>query len=375
MKILQIISIHQWTGPAEYVLKISKYLKTKNESAIIAFRSYYNGEFKKRLIEAEIDFTEKLKFPRGFNLKYLWNDFKNLQNLIEDFSPDIVHCHNSIENILAAIVKRQKKNFILIRSIHNSKYLKKKLFSQKLFHTNDFIITNCDYFKKNLINNFKLNKDRIEVIRGFVDIDRFFPAKKKDFLKQYGLTENTINIGMVARFQPKRGHKFLIEAFYQLLKKYDNIRLILTGRGESLPDMQKYVKELNIENKVVFTGYIGKELPDLLNSLDIFVLLQEGSDGACRAVLEAMATGLPIITVKKGALQETIIENKNGLFINSKENIQQLVEKMEILLSNKNLLNSMGNFSRKLSEKLFSEQIQVEKYYKFYKSILNERFN
>jgi glycosyltransferase involved in cell wall biosynthesis len=375
MKVLQLISIHQWTGPAEYVVKISKYLKTNHESVIVGFRSFYKGEFKNRLIKEDVDFTEKLKFPRGFKIKYLIEDFRRLSKLIDDYSPDIVHCHNSIENILTALIKKRNKNFLLVRSIHNSKYLKKKPFAEALFKSNDFIITNCNYFKENLIHRFDLNNNNVEVIRGFVDLEKFNSGRSKHFLKeQYGLN-NTVNIGMVARFQPHRGHKFLIDAFCKLLKEYDNIRLILTGRGEILPELKKYVNILNISDKVIFTGYINKKLPELLNSLDIFVLLQEGSDGTCRAVLEAMATGLPIVTVKKGALKETIVDNKNGFFIDDKNNIEMLSEKLKILINNRELRYNTGQYSRQLVEENFSENIQLEKYYRFYKKILNERNN
>jgi len=88
-----------------------------------------------------------------------------------------------------------------------------------------------------------------------------------------------------------------------------------------------------------------------------------------------MATGLPIVTVKKGALKETIVDNKNGFFIDDKNNIEMLSEKLKILINNRELRYNTGQYSRQLVEENFSENIQLEKYYRFYKKILNERNN
>ncbi len=373
MKIIHLISLHQWTGPAEYVVKVAKFLKSKKEQVIIGFRNFYKGEFKNRLIKQGIDFTECLSFPRGFKPTMMIKDFTNLTKIIETFSPDIVHCHNSIENIYSSLIKIRRKNFILVRSIHNSKYLTKKPFAKILFNSNDYLLTNCNYFKREMIEKFNLPENKIDVIKGFVDLKKFKPEGNKDFLEKNYKIKNSVNIGMVARFQPHRGHKYLIDAFIKLAKKFENIRLILTGRGESLIPLKEYVKNLNLSDRIIFTGYIGEDLPELLRSLDIFVLLQEGSDGTCRAVLEAMATGLPIITVKRGALKETIVEEENGFFISDKRDVQQLVHKLQLLIESHEIRERMGRLSRIFAENDFSEDKQLEKYYKFYRRILNER--
>ncbi len=373
MKILHLISVHQWTGPANYLLQLCKFLQKNGENSLVGFRSYYKGALKKHFIENGINFTEDLKFSRGFKPILFYKDFKNLKKLIKEYSPDIIHCHNSKENILSGILRKSDNSFRLIRSIHNSKSVKRKFLSGYLLNLNDYLVTNCNDFKLKLIKNQKIEEDKIEVIRGFVNEQDFNVPNGNDFLfEQFNIAKETVKIGMVARFQPHRGHKYLIDAFCKLKRNgCDNIKLILVGRGENLEILKKYVKDMHCSGDIIFTGYIGEELPYLLNSLDIFVLLQEGSDGSCRAVLEAMASGLPIVTVYKGALKETVRDSCNGFFIKDKTNVADLFLKLKQLIENKSLREKMGKNSIKLIEKNFSMEKQLKKYYEFYRKILN----
>jgi glycosyltransferase involved in cell wall biosynthesis len=376
MKILQLISVHQWTGPADYVIKLTKFLSENGCETLLGFRSFYEGALKELLVNENINFTEELKFPRGFKPYFIYKDYKSLKKLVESFKPDIIHCHNSIENILSSMLKKKSdaSNFKLVRSIHNLKSTQKRFLSRYLLNINDYILTNCNDFKEKLIADQNIDSRKIKIIHGFVDFPRFNLMAKNDFLSvNYGVDKDDIRIGMVARFQPYRGHINLIKAYLKLISDgHKNVKLILVGRGEILESLRKYVKVKNLNQNIIFTGYIKNELPMLLNSLDIFVLLQEGSDGSCRAVLEAMAAGLPIVTVYKGALKDTIVDNYNGLFIDDKENVNVLYSKLKQLVKNKNLRITMKERSRELAEKKFSMEKQLKKYYEFYKEIVKE---
>ncbi len=371
MKILHLISVHQWTGPANYVVELLKYLKKHNCEVLVGFRNFYEGVFKEHLINEQLNFTETLKFPRGFKPSYILKDYISLKKVVEEFRPDIIHCHNSIENILSVFLKKSNKSFKLIRSIHNVKSTKKKFMSSYLLNCNDYIITNCSDFRDRLIAEQNIFPNKVKIIKGFVNENKFNISINKNFLSEkFGVNKNSLKIGMVARFQPHRGQKILIEAFCKLIKDgHSNIKLILVGRGEELENLKKYVKKINQDKNIIFTGYIKDNLPDLLNSLDVFVLLQEGSDGSCRAVLEAMACGLPVVTVFKGALKDTVVDGYNGLFIESKESVNDLYLKLKKMINNKSLRNEMGSNSRKLIEKKFSMEKQLKKYYDFYREI------
>jgi len=215
MKILQLISVHQWTGPADYVIKLTKFLSENGCETLLGFRSFYEGALKELLVNENINFTEELKFPRGFKPYFIYKDYKSLKKLVESFKPDIIHCHNSIENILSSMLKKKSdgSNFKLVRSIHNLKSTQKRFLSRYLLNINDYILTNCNDFKEKLIADQNIDSRKIKIIHGFVDFPRFNLMAKNDFLSvNYGVDKDDIRIGMVARFQPYRGHINLIKA-------------------------------------------------------------------------------------------------------------------------------------------------------------------
>ena len=367
MRVLHLINVHQWTGPADYVIKISKHLLDRNNNVLVGFRSFYQGVFKDELLKNSIPFTEELKLPRGFKPRIFLQDHFNLKKIITDFSPDIIHCHNSFENIHCTILKNRNSSFKLVRTVYNLKVTKKKPFSRYILNKNDFIISVCSDYKNRLIKNQKIDEKKIVILNGFVDTDKFSPSTDSSH-RQY------LTIGMVARFQEKRGHRYLIKAFKKLLDNgYSNIRLVLAGRGETLDEMRNLCRELNIENFVRFPGYVKEGLPHLLKSFDIFVLLREGSDGTCRAVLEAMASGLPVVTVNRGALTDTVKQNINGLFIGDKKDVDSLYKNLLKLLNNTQLRLSMGDNSRQIALQNFSMEQQLKNYYNFYKNISEEK--
>jgi len=374
LKILQLISAHQWTGPTDYVITLAKYLQDKGFDSMIGFRSFHKGSLKRHFIENSINFTEDLKFPKGFHPILLFRDIFGLFKIVKDFTPDIIHCHNDIENILAVFIKKfSGASYKVVRSIHNEKFMKRKIFSSFLLNFNDYIITNCSEYRDLLLSFMEIPSHKLEVIKGFVDKNKFCGESRRSnfFIKNYGIGDEYIKIGMVARFQESRGHKYLIDAFQSLKRLgYNNIKLILVGRGEVLDSLKIYVKKLGIDSDVVWTGYVRENLPELLHGLDIFVLLNRGSDGSCRAILEAMASGLPVVGVRRGSFIDTIIEDKNGFFIYSKSNVPMLAEKLKILIDNKELRLKMGEESLKIVDSEFSKDKQVEKYLLFYKKIM-----
>ncbi len=363
MKILHIISTSKWTGPATYVVDIQKFLHQQGISSLIAIRTKPSGNLKEILKKEKINFTEELKLYKKFNPIYFFLDLKNLNKIIKNFSPNIIHTHFSIENILTILLKN--KNYYLIRSIHNTKSSIKKPFSQLILNKNHYIHTVCNEYKENLIKYNKIPEEKIKIISGWVDSEKFTPLGEK-----YIKDDNFIKIGMVARFQSHRGHEFLVKAFKEIFNKNKNVRLILTGRGEYKQHIENLVRDLNLSNYVIFTGYLKDELPILLRSLDIFVLLEEGSDGTCRAILEAMSSGLPIVSVKKGAIKDTVKENINGFLINSKKNIKELAEKLDILIKNEDLRKKFKKNSRKIIIENFTKEKKLNEFINFYEKIL-----
>ncbi len=117
----------------------------------------------------------------------------------------------------------------------------------------------------------------------------------------------------VARLIERKGQRQLIEAVHMLSQAGVDVRLDLIGTGDAQPAYQEQVKQLGLEDKVRFLGYVPRQwIPDHYVSADVFVLASY-SEGMSVATLEAMAAGLPLVVTHTGGTADLVVEGVNGL--------------------------------------------------------------
>jgi len=146
-----------------------------------------------------------------------------------------------------------------------------------------------------------------------VDLDRFHPDPDLDrqaVLKQYGVDPTQTTFLFVGRVDGEKRIDLLLQAMHQL--KRDDLQLIIAGKGAARRGLIKKTKELNLEDQVHFPGFVpDEELPELLNSADIFVMPSQ-AELLSIATLEAMACGRPVLAARAQALPEMVNNGVNG---------------------------------------------------------------
>jgi glycosyltransferase involved in cell wall biosynthesis len=153
------------------------------------------------------------------------------------------------------------------------------------------------------------------VIAGAVDADRFTPeADPSAVRRDLGLGPGPV-VGCVARLAPGRGHDVLLEAAARLRSRWPTLRVLLVGRGDARPALERRVADLGLGDVVVFAGYRSDDLPQILTALSCFVLIGGGSEESGRAVLEAMAAGRPVVAGRFGAMPESVVEGETGWLV------------------------------------------------------------
>lgn len=145
--------------------------------------------------------------------------------------------------------------------------------------------------------------------------------------------EDKIVLGHIGRFNVQKNHDFLINIFAKIHKNKKNTILLLIGTGELKARIKKKVKELNLEDAVVFTG-VRKDIPQLLCAMDIFVF-PSLFEGLPNTVVEAQATGLPCVISNKITKEVKITEN---IFYLPIDNINTWYEKVVEIIDDKNIL-------------------------------------
>lgn len=231
---------------------------------------------------------------------------KSLDKIMREGNYDIIHSHKATRGTL--FLYYAKKSGIKVRIIHShiasseDTSLKGKLLTTVLLPMNKYLATHlfaCGIDAgKYAWGEKMLNSDKICIMRNAIDIDKFsFSEEIRDNKrKELGL-ENKFVVGCVGRLERQKNQKFLLVAFAKLIKKRKDAILLMIGRGNDEKELKQLASELNILEYVRFLG-IRKDVSDLLNVLDLFVL-PSLYEGLPVVLIEAQTNGIPEIVSDK----------------------------------------------------------------------------
>jgi len=207
-------------------------------------------------------------------------------------------------------------------------------------------------------------KQEIGVIYNGIDVNQF---GKLGSCKIESLDEKFIITTGASRITARKGIKYLIEAIKILSPKYSNIFLKAMGDGDEKENLKKLAKELGLEKNVEFIGRIPREnTSPYYQEASIFVL-PSFNEGMSNAMLEALASGLPLIATDTGGTKELLENGKNGFIVKMKDS-QDLADKIEILIKDENLRKRMAEESRKKSKEMSWEKVAKE-YFNLYNKL------
>lgn len=221
-----------------------------------------------------------------------------------------------------------------------------------------------------LVKSDKINPNKLSVICNGIDTSYFSPGTStQGLLPSLGITEDCSVIGSVARFSTDKDQETLIRAFNALLKEgITKIRLVLVGDGDTRAGLEKLVRDLGIQDKVIFTGS-RSDILDVLRSLDIYVLPSH-TEGLSISLLEAMSTGCRVVASAVGGNVEIIEDHVNGLLVKDSD-VQGMAAVLRSLLSSQ-LGDALSKAARETVLKNYSVQAMADNYQDLYASVYSQ---
>ena len=204
-------------------------------------------------------------------------------------------------------------------------------------------------------------QQKIGVIYNGIDTEYFCPDENVKNSEKFIITPGA------SRITDRKGLNYLIDAVAILAKKYPQVELQIMGEGNARARLEKQVRELGLDDRVKFLGRIPREeTAPRYQEASVFVL-PSLNEGMSNAMLEALATGLPIITTNTGGAEELVGDGKNGFIIKLKDAVH-IAEKIEYLIENPNECLALGKNSRARAEELSWKKVANE-YYNLYKNV------
>jgi len=232
------------------------------------------------------------------------------------------------------------------------------------------MITFSEKARREDAKHFDFPIERVARIIPALNLGRLDSRKQfRDMRAVFGIGQEDIVIGMIARFQKYRKTKVLLEAVRMITKEFPNFKVLLVGRSSQMEEsVIQPMKRLGLEKWVILGGYRTDDYFDTLACMDIFVFLMPGSDGTARALREAMAMGKPVIAADRGILPELVEHEISGLVV--KDTPELLAEATLKLLRDPEMRRAMGKAAWEKAHREFRLDRQVEDVEKFYQEMI-----
>ncbi|MFN3491933.1 MAG: glycosyltransferase, partial [Anaerolineales bacterium] len=235
-------------------------------------------------------------------------------------------------------------------------------FSSTTTNLGDQIVVPSPKFQRLLIKQ-KVRKP-IHVIPNGIDLSNFKTAKHAGALRnRLKVSADAPILLTVGRMDPEKRLDFIVDAFVKISKQIPNVQLVFAGDGSARKKLEEKVNALDIKNKIHFLGMVNRnELPDVLHDATLF-LSASTTEVHPISVIEAIASGLPLVAVNDEAFEGMIENDRNGYLTPLDVNVY--AETIIKVLQDNKKIETFGKHSTHLSEK-YSIEGQVKALEKLY---------
>jgi glycosyltransferase involved in cell wall biosynthesis len=220
-------------------------------------------------------------------------------------------------------------------------------------------VTISKYSFEKIVQFYDAEKTKIRIVPNGVDTQRFRPTKECKKIKHQIGIDNNLCVLFVGRLIPRKGLPFLIEAAKEIIKEFSQTMFVIAGDGPLKNNLLAHLERINLSGNFAFLGDVNeKVLPALYNCADVFALpsIQEGQG---IALLEAQATGKPVVAFNVGGVKEAMLDKETGLLV--KPDSHELADAIMKLLSNWSLREKMGQKGQEFVSSKFSWDVCAQK--------------
>lgn len=365
LTVLHLAANRWWTGSADPIIQLALGLRARGHRVLLGIVPGDRFEAKAR--EAGLDVLGGLGLEPRFAPLGLLRDLRRLRAVVRAEGVDVVHAHHSHDHWLGLLARTAGSRPPLVRTFHNLRAVRRDALSRRLYaRTAGHLAVSRQIEAR--CRDVGIPGARVAWIPGVADLRRFAgPLDGTAIREEFKLDDAPVVVS-VARMAPNRGHELLLEAFRRVLARMPEARLLLVGKGETRVRLEQLVADLGLAGQVIFTGYRDRDLPAVLAAADCFALMGAGSDESCRAVLEAMAAGRPVVARRVGALPETVVQGETGLMVDD-DSPDSVAAALAAILGDRERGRAMGEAGRRRAEREFTVERSLDTVERLYRAL------
>ena len=342
MNILQILPKLDVGGVETGTIDLSKELIKRGHKVIVVSGG---GKLVNNLIEMNVRHIELPVHKKSpFTIA---SSIKQLETIIKEERVDIVHSRSRVPNIIAFFASRHTgAKFITTAHGYYSNH-----FISRVTGWARFVIVASSVIGRHMIEDFGVPHERIKLIPRGVDLDRF------KFNPPDNSSKSEYRIGVIGRVTPIKGHGFFLQAIARVVRLFPKVKVVIVGdapkdKPEYIEKLKALAKQLEIEKFVEFLG-AQYDIPKIMSGLDLLVLPSIGQEAFGRVIIEAGASGVPVIATRIGGATEIIEDGQTGILVRPGD-ILEMVNSIIKALKDRDLSRSMAAEARKKVEREYS---------------------
>lgn len=282
-----------------------------------------------------------------------------MRRWLSENRPDVVNTHSSTDSWLTGLACATLAHPpAVVRTRHISAPVAINAGSKWLYGKSaQHVVTTGESLKQTLIRDLELKPNNVTSVPTGIDTERFAPGDKLAVRQALGLDTARHYLGIIATLRSWKGHLYLLEAFAQL--DLADWTLLIVGEGPMVENIEAKIDELNLCGRVVLAGQ--KTDPERwMRALDVFCLPSYANEGVPQALMQAMLSGLPIVTTPVGAILEAVTDGETALVV-APQDANALAAAIEHLIRDKALATRLGSAARERAVAQFSKECMLDR--------------
>lgn len=363
IKVLSVISDTNIGGAGRVLINYLKYYDRENFSMVVALPK--GSMLKERLAKFNIPIYE----IDGMADKSMdFGAIKELKKVIKAENPDIVHTHGSMSGRIAGrqcgkvVIYTRHSAFPVSNRIKKGpgRFINKKINE----HYADRIIAISPAAAENLTEG-GISPDIIDIMMNGVEPVKRLPDEEVwDLKEDFGIGPENFTVGIIARIEDYKGHMDILQAVKNIVDTGRKIKLIIAGSGSYEREVKDRIKELGLENNVVFMGFVS-DVASILSIIDLQLNASWGTETSSLSILEGFSMGIPAVVSDYGGNPCLVEDGVNGLIFKRRDP-DDLTRCILKIMDSEELLDEMGKKALEVYKAKFTGEIfasNIEKIY------------
>jgi glycosyltransferase involved in cell wall biosynthesis len=354
-KVLRIINRFNIGGPTYNATFLTKFISDDYETLLVGGLPEKDESDSLHVLEdygvKPLLITEMKRIP---NFRSDREAYRRIKQIIQEFQPDIVHTHAAKAGALGRKAAKACGVPIIVHTFHGhvfhsyfgkTKTLIYKLIERRLAKISTGIIAISPIQKEELSAVHGICKpEKIKVIPLGFDLIKFrenLPEKRIKTRIEWQLNEEEVAVAIIGRLAPIKNHSLFLDVIELLAEKGIKARYFIVGDGQERNSIEERAKKLekSYNLKIELTSWI-KDIATFNAGMDI-ICLSSDNEGTPVSLIEAQASGVPVISTDVGGVKDILKEGETG-FVVPKKDPETFGEKLQLLIENKEIRHKMS---------------------------------